>query len=56
MKLDHEKRPSSMVRLHGSWCKPAFMYDSYTDIGTFKHLGAIIIKKLPYFVLGFVGK
>ena len=23
MKLDHGKRPSSMVRLHGPWCKPA---------------------------------
>ena len=23
MKSDHEKRPSSMVQLHGPWCKPA---------------------------------
>jgi hypothetical protein len=23
MKLDHERRPSSIVRLHDLWCKPA---------------------------------
>ena len=23
MKLDHEKKPSSMVRPHGPWCKRA---------------------------------
>ena len=28
-KLDHEIRPSSMVRLHGPWCKPALIIWTY---------------------------
>ena len=31
-KSDHGKRPSSMVRLHRPWCKPALNY-GYLDVG-----------------------
>ena len=27
-KPDHEKRPSTKIHLHGSWCKPALSYNS----------------------------
>ena len=32
MKSDHRKRPSSMVRLHNTWCKPTLCFGLFSSL------------------------
>ena len=43
IKLEHDKRPISMVQLHGLWCKPTL--SDLPDLTEHRNIGIAIIKQ-----------